>query len=183
MDRRQIKTRKAIMQAFYQLLNEKDFEKISVSEIANLADVGKSTFYLHFEAKELLIGQLCDDFFSHLMENHSLESHLVLSEILSHFLRHIYLQDTKYFLRLLKGNNDIFYTYLFDYLKEIFKNYIVYSDNASTPSFDFLVNHVVNSFIEAIKWSFKSNNQQYDEATVLDFLYCNKSLLSEHPIH
>ena len=44
-DRRITKTRKAIYQAFLQLLNQKDYEAITVQEIIDLADVGRSTFY------------------------------------------------------------------------------------------------------------------------------------------
>ena len=44
-DRRITKTRKAIYAAFLQLLNQKDYESITVQEIIDLADVGRSTFY------------------------------------------------------------------------------------------------------------------------------------------
>lgn len=43
-DRRITKTRKAIYNAFLQLLNQKDYEAITVQEIIDLADVGRSTF-------------------------------------------------------------------------------------------------------------------------------------------
>ena len=42
-DRRITKTRKAIYQAFLYLLNQKDYEAITVQEIIDLADVGRST--------------------------------------------------------------------------------------------------------------------------------------------
>jgi AcrR family transcriptional regulator len=40
------------MGAMRELLLEKDFKKISVSDIVNRADVGRATFYAHFEDKE-----------------------------------------------------------------------------------------------------------------------------------
>ena len=58
-DRRITKTRKAIYSAFLQLLNQKDYETITVQEIIDLADVGRSTFYSHYESKELLLDELC----------------------------------------------------------------------------------------------------------------------------
>ena len=58
-DRRITKTRKAIYAAFLQLLNQKDYESITVQEIIDLADVGRSTFYSHYESKELLLDELC----------------------------------------------------------------------------------------------------------------------------
>ena len=47
-DRRITKTRKAIYNAFLQLLNLKDYETITVQEIIDLADVGRSTFYSQY---------------------------------------------------------------------------------------------------------------------------------------
>ena len=43
-DRRITKTRKAIYQAFLHLLNQKDYEAITVQEIIDLADVGAFNF-------------------------------------------------------------------------------------------------------------------------------------------
>ena len=53
MDRRVKKSRAAIHQAFISLLNQKSYESITVQEIIDLADVGRSTFYSHFETKEI----------------------------------------------------------------------------------------------------------------------------------
>ena len=52
MDRRQQKTRKNILIAFRNLLNRKNFCNITVQEIIDEANVGRSTFYSHFETKE-----------------------------------------------------------------------------------------------------------------------------------
>ena len=65
-DRRITKTRKAIYTAFLQLLNQEDYESITVQEIIDLADVGRSTFYSHYESKELLLDELCQYLFHHL---------------------------------------------------------------------------------------------------------------------
>ena len=54
MDRRQRKTRQAIFAAFTQLLSQKDFGDITVGEIIATADVGRATFYAHFETKDYL---------------------------------------------------------------------------------------------------------------------------------
>ena len=45
-DRRIIKTRNAIYSAFLQLLNQKDYEAITVQEIIDLADVGLSLIHI-----------------------------------------------------------------------------------------------------------------------------------------
>ena len=68
IDRRISKTKKAIYQAFLQLLNDKDYEATTVQDIIDLADVGRSTFYCHYESKELLLDALCRHLFHHIFE-------------------------------------------------------------------------------------------------------------------
>lgn len=43
-----IRSRKLIRQAFMELLKEKPFEKITVTDIVNYADINRSTFYAHY---------------------------------------------------------------------------------------------------------------------------------------
>ena len=49
MDRRTQKTKNAIRKAFLDLLKEKSISKITISEISQLADLGRGTFYLHYK--------------------------------------------------------------------------------------------------------------------------------------
>ena len=48
MDLRQRKTRKAIKEAFLKLHEKKPVEKITVKELAGIAQISKATFYLHY---------------------------------------------------------------------------------------------------------------------------------------
>ena len=43
-----IRSRKLIRQAFMELLKEKSFEKITVTDIVKRADINRSTFYAHY---------------------------------------------------------------------------------------------------------------------------------------
>ena len=51
MDRRKRKTRKAIFDACVALMEEKEFQNITVNEIVERADINRGTFYLHFVDK------------------------------------------------------------------------------------------------------------------------------------
>lgn len=56
-DRRVQRTRHALRQALLALLLERDWEAVSVQDVCDRADVGRSTFYVHFADKEdLLLG-------------------------------------------------------------------------------------------------------------------------------
>lgn len=47
-DRRTMKTRKAIVEAFAELLAEKELHKVTVKEITDRADINRGTFYKHY---------------------------------------------------------------------------------------------------------------------------------------
>ena len=47
-DRRQIKTNKASIGAFFTLLQEKNISKITITELSKLANIDRKTFYLHY---------------------------------------------------------------------------------------------------------------------------------------
>ena len=48
LDKRVVKTKKAIADALMMLALEKDISKITVSDIAERAVINRSTFYLHY---------------------------------------------------------------------------------------------------------------------------------------
>ena len=55
MDRRALRTRRSLHQALLQLIFERDYDEISVADIAEAANVGRSTFYAHFTDKDDLL--------------------------------------------------------------------------------------------------------------------------------
>jgi AcrR family transcriptional regulator len=59
LDRRQKRTRQAIFNAFSQLLSKYNYNQISVQQIIDTANIGRTTFYSHYETKESLLEDLC----------------------------------------------------------------------------------------------------------------------------
>ncbi|KAB2916447.1 MAG: TetR/AcrR family transcriptional regulator [Bacteroidetes bacterium] len=53
-DRRIIRTKRALAQALSELIVEKGYEAITVQDITDRANVGRSTFYAHYESKDEL---------------------------------------------------------------------------------------------------------------------------------
>jgi AcrR family transcriptional regulator len=61
IDRRVLRTRRTLRDALITLILERGWEKVSVQDVCDRADVGRSTFYVHFVDKEdLLVGSLDD---------------------------------------------------------------------------------------------------------------------------
>lgn len=64
-DRRVIRTRRLLRDALFALILEKGFDAVTIEEITGRADLGRTTFYLHYRDKEDLllqsIGELVDD--------------------------------------------------------------------------------------------------------------------------
>jgi len=67
-DRRIIKTRNETKNAFYLLLNEKSFSKITVGELARKANINRGTFYLHYLDKYDLLEKCKNEVFDKIKE-------------------------------------------------------------------------------------------------------------------
>ncbi|SDJ21286.1 DNA-binding transcriptional regulator, AcrR family [Ferrimonas sediminum] len=65
------RSKKRILTAFQSLLGQKDYCDITVSEIIDQANVGKTTFYRHYERKLDLFVALHQGVFSRLLEGYS----------------------------------------------------------------------------------------------------------------
>lgn len=68
LDRRVVKTKKAIRNAFAKLISEKDINKITIKDIADTADINRKTFYNYYggvyeiieEIEKELVGEFED---------------------------------------------------------------------------------------------------------------------------
>ncbi|KEQ22546.1 TetR/AcrR family transcriptional regulator [Paenibacillus tyrfis] len=78
-DPRVIRTRRLLQDAFASLIQEKDFESITVRDIAERATVNRATFYAHFADKfEILESRLTDSFMT--IINRRISGHEKLNE-------------------------------------------------------------------------------------------------------
>ena len=55
MDRRALRTRRALHEAMIGLILERNYDEVTVAEIADAANVGRSTFYAHYTDKDALL--------------------------------------------------------------------------------------------------------------------------------
>lgn len=79
IDPRVVRTRKLIQEAFTSLMREKEFDDITVKDIAERATVNRATFYAHFVDKfDILDSKITDSFMTILL--HRIEGHKTLNE-------------------------------------------------------------------------------------------------------
>ncbi|MDP3853317.1 TetR/AcrR family transcriptional regulator [Phenylobacterium sp.] len=67
-DRRALRTRTALHRALIGLIVERDYDEISIADITEAADVGRSTFYAHFTDKDDLLRRGLGHLRGHLLE-------------------------------------------------------------------------------------------------------------------
>ena len=63
IDRRILRTKNSLQEALKQLMEQKPYAKIKVSEIVEVANIARPTFYMHYETKDDLLFSLFDDVF------------------------------------------------------------------------------------------------------------------------
>lgn len=61
IDRRARYTQMVIAEAFFSLMRDKGFSKMTVTDICKAAQINRGTFYLHFEDKYALLNALIDE--------------------------------------------------------------------------------------------------------------------------
>lgn len=162
MDRRQRKTRVAIFGAFTELLSKKHFAQITVGDIIEKADVGRATFYAHFETKEFLLRELCEELFCHIFDTaeDSEHGHKHIFEcdapdsVFQHLFMHLSKNDNNILELLASENNELFFEYFKKNLNKLCESRLSeFEDKISSglPE-SFRINHIASVFVETLRW-------------------------------
>ena len=178
MDRRQKKTREAIFNAFSELLSKKHYNDITVGEIIEKADVGRATFYAHFETKDFLLKELCEELFCHIFDwaEQGKETHRHIFEcdapqsVFLHLFYHIQKNDNGILKLLSCESNELFLTYFKEQLKELVKKQLaLFEDKRPRELPESLwIHHIATSFVEALRW-WLDNGRREDPSTLANY--------------
>lgn len=79
-------TKQSLINAFFSLVDKKDFEKITIADITKGAKVNRATFYAHFEDKYDLIDYIMEDFATVSIENYVSETMIFNEENISQLI-------------------------------------------------------------------------------------------------
>ena len=162
MDRRQRKSREAIFNAFISLLSIKHYNKITVGEIIEMADVGRATFYSHFETKDFLLKELCVELFDHIfnVEKQNVGANRTIfdcdnsDDAFLHLFKHIKKNDNNICKLLSSKNNELFLEYFKGEVRLLILRHISDFKDKKPQNIpqDFWVNHITSTFIETLRW-------------------------------
>lgn len=179
MDRRQQKTRTAIFEAFSKLLSRKSYNKITVQEIIDCANIGRSTFYAHFETKDELLKELCSDLFEHVFSKslitertHDFSATASTPDaIITHIFYHLRDNHQNIITILTEQCENLFCQFFQQYFNGLLPTFPALSNKTqlNLPPQELLVNHISGSFINLIRWWVKNNLEQSPEELTLYF--------------
>ncbi|MFE4709286.1 MULTISPECIES: TetR/AcrR family transcriptional regulator [unclassified Paenibacillus] len=71
---RTTQTKQSLISAFVNLVNEKDFEKITIADLTKGAHVNRATFYAHFNDKYELLDYIVNESAAAVIEKHTSEN-------------------------------------------------------------------------------------------------------------
>lgn len=180
MDRRVRKTREAIFSAFTELLASKDYSRVTVGEIIDRADVGRATFYAHFETKDHLLKALCEELFCHVfdsaMDGVTDHRHIFICDVpdsvFLHLIKHLQKNDNNILKLMTSRSGELFFCYFKSGVKRLVAEQIHQFENSVSLRLpeDFRINHISSTFVETIKWWIDNGMKQSPE-TLAEYFY------------
>lgn len=182
MDRRQKKTREAIFRAFTSLLAKKQYHQITVQDILDTADVGRTTFYAHFETKEYLLRDLCAELFGHIIDTTMGQVSCACGDaedsVFLHLVRHLR-QNDRGILDLLSSENDgLFLDYFRSEVCRLVER--TYGDRLATAlPREYLVQHISAAFVQTVRWWLAEECTRTPEEVTACFLTVTEPLLAD----
>jgi len=160
-DRRVLRTRTTLLDALVTLILRKSYREITIKDIVDEANVGRSTFYAHFTSKDNLLKKGMDGLRSQLLNyqkevpaNQSKDDHHELGFSLF-MLEHV--GDHLNIYRALAGEQGG--TIARNSIEQIFSDLVrgnlapVFHENSDEQmSREFVVQHIVGSFMAILVW-------------------------------
>jgi len=158
IDRRISRTKKRLRESLTTLMQEKPVQSITVREIAELADINRSTFYLHYQYVYDMVTQIQDDMFQEfndvmmeVPENPTEKDIFLLTEEIFTVIAN----NADLVMALLGKNGDVAFV---EKLKELVKNR-TFNDwsklihSSEKENFDYYYSFIISGFIGVIeKW-------------------------------
>ena len=160
IDRRVQRTRELLQNALIELIGEKGYDTITIQEIVDRANIGRTTFYLHYSSKDELFISCHEAMVSkfHIFPLHPLSREELLSSEAPHGLKSAYqhLQDSRAMLYAIFQGKDslVIMRRIRDWnAQEIEENLrAIFAETDSTIPLDVLSNYLAGAQIALLHW-------------------------------
>lgn len=162
LDRRVQKTRQLLKDALITLILEKGFEAVTIQQILDKANVGRSTFYMHFESKYELLHS-CFEEFNNLFGGHEpgAANYKRNSKDINDndFILNLFIlveRNHRLFKALLGNEGSASFTnpihqYIWDYIYTNIKKLIL-DKKQNQLKLEMLVNYITSALIGTVRW-------------------------------
>lgn len=157
LDRRILKTQESLRKAVIELMTEKNFDDITIQDIADRANVNRGTIYLHYQDKYDLLDKLIESHLNELGEMDKWACQMDWSEALIPYFEY-FEKNYLFFSTMLasneaKGAPSSFRTRLLAYFMEGFKDEIdKESERNIDLSEDVMLQYAGTAYVGVIEW-------------------------------
>lgn len=173
-DLRVVKTKNLLYQALIDLMKDKTFEEIKVSDICSKAMINRSTFYTHYEDKyELLvdfISNLKEEFVNELNKNsNNLNTREYYIKLIELFLDHIESKRNVYSSIMINNRNSIMMDILLSVVNEDILNKIKTDSISKKIPSDIIAKFYLGGVINlGVEWL--SDSSKYTKDQIMEYL-------------
>lgn len=174
-DLRVLKTKQSIKEAFIDLVELKGFNKVSVTNIVQSAQINRNTFYLHYDNKEDLVKQLIIEASSKM--NEALGTFVFLSSYSFDEIQEIQIRwGVRNLLMFIKPEIEFYRIILLDdslrgYINELFdmiKNHLSDLLHVKNPRSNLIFEYTYNGMLGLIQqWIIYSPTTEAETAKIL----------------
>lgn len=171
-DRRVIKTKHAIFKAFVELLNEKDVNQITITDIAKKANINRKTFYNYYsnayEVMEEIENLTVEAFINNMGTVEFTNMADFLTEIFIKFTETVN-NDLQFFNLLFKTNNRSFLIVkILEALKKYVQKRIEESNELDMRRFEVVSNFYLSGVLSVyMNWFMNNYDQSIEEISAL----------------
>ncbi|MBQ6411931.1 MAG: TetR/AcrR family transcriptional regulator C-terminal domain-containing protein [Ruminococcus sp.] len=164
IDRRVVKTKHAIKEAFAKLLTQKDINDITISDIAAEANINRKTFYNYYSGIYEVVGEIEDDIVRLIDKEvtgigfqNSLQSPYLIFEKLTKVIN----TDTDFFGYLLGMNANVsLESKIADLLKSKFKMFVLQDVEISELRLNLMTEFIISGMVAVYRRWFNSDRSE-----------------------
>lgn len=160
-DRRVARTKKAIKNAFAELMSEKEISEITVKDIAETADVNRKTFYNYYNSVYDIVNEIENELvlaFDNVLSNIDFKQEMKNPYGIFEKLTGVINQDFDFYSRLMKMNHNAnLMQKLYVALKDRMKASFLSQTDIEEPQLDIVVNYMISGMLSVYQSWFNSD--------------------------